>query len=186
MYIYFILLGIICIDFLLEYFLNRKNILQKSNWFCKLLFYFFKFRIITVISIVLITTLRSYSVGLDTKSYLNYYNDLLIGKKQVFIDSISNKFEYGYTFLNSLFAVCKFDFRFLIAIISIFSSISLVLFVNKFSTNKLMSILMYIMLGVFAQSLNTLRQIIAMSFVLLSLIYLIDNYFSMFISFSIL
>lgn len=59
-------------------------------------------------------------------------------------------------------------------IISVFVSISVVFFVNKFSTNKQMSLILYVSLGVFAQSLSANRQMIAMA-IMFFVIYLLYN-----------
>jgi hypothetical protein len=83
----------------------------------------------------------------------------------------------GFTCLNSILALIGFDFNVLLFIVSLFVSVSVVVFVNKFSTDKFMSIFLYIALGVFAQSLNTMRQIIAMAFILLAIKKLFDKSF---------
>ena len=174
MLIYFALILIICADFLIEYILRQNKVLDKEGWFCKVIKIIFKYRIISLIAIVFVSTFKALNVGLDTYSYYNYYINLKFGKKPLFTP-ISSKYEIGYTFLNSLLVILNMPFNVLLFLISTFVTISFILFINKFSNYKSMSLILYIMLGVFAQSLSANRQIIAMAFIVLSLMFIFDK-----------
>ena len=179
MWIYYCLIGVVCCDFLLEHWLRKKNILNAeelsiSKW-KKILNFIFKYRFITIVALVAVSTLKSNQVGGDTHEYIRYYNKLKTNSNKLFKDGISSSIEFLYTALNSILIVLNLPFRCLTFIISAFVSISIVLFVNKTSQNKPMSLILYIALGIFAQALTAYRQIIAMAFVLLALIALVDK-----------
>lgn len=172
MLIYFILLAVIVLDFALEYFYN-KNLKNKSSGLKKFLDFVFKYRLITIIALVLVSTLRSYSVGRDVCTYYNIQNSY---KTQTLTQAFeTNRFEYGYFILTFVLAKMDFSFRVVLFLSSVFVSVSVWLFVKEFSPNKLMSMLLFICFGLFAQSLNIIRQIIALGFILLALIMLHKN-----------
>ena len=170
MLVYILLLGFICFDFWLEHYLTKKGTLSKETKFTKFLNFVFKYRVLTIFTIVFISTFRAVGVGGDTVHYFRYY-DILQNEYYYYYD-----YEIGYTALNFLLAVVfRFDFRVLFFIVSLFTAICFTLFINKLSCNKLMSFLLFVMFGVFGQSLSALRQIIAIGFILISLMYIVDN-----------
>ena len=172
---YFCLILIIIMDFSLEnlFFCNLNKI--KSERTKKIFEFVFHWRIISIVAMVFISTFRSYSVGLDTKNYVSYYESLKNNADFLFKKSISSKWEIGFTFLNSIFAMLGVNYRVLLFFIYSFVSISIVFFSNKISEDKVLSLILYIALGVFAQGLNTIRQIIAMVIILYVIILLIDK-----------
>lgn len=169
MLVYFALLIVICLDFLIEHILNKKGVLSKETWFSKFLNIVFKFRILSIAGMVFLSTFRALSVGGDTVHYSNFFINLRN-------NNVSwSKYEVGYTFLNYIFTITNFDARIIFFITSLIVSFCFVLFVNKFSSNKLMSLLLYVMFGILGQSLSALRQFIAISFILLALIFIADK-----------
>lgn len=163
MIFYFLLIGVIGIDFLLEYLYNRKQDKITNEKLKKVINFLFTYRILTIIALVFMSTFKSDNVGLDTKAYTGWFESENYGS------------EIGYSTLQKIVYKLGLSYRWIWFIISLFVSISLVLFVNHFSSNKFMSIFLYIALGVFAQSLNTIRQIIAIAFILLELIFIDKN-----------
>lgn len=174
---YFLLLLIICLDFGLEWLLKNKNIIKEDNSskLSKVLTFIFKYRVLIIFAMVFLSTFKAMSVGADSPNYVAYYESLLHNKELRFKSYIGSKFEFGYTFIYSIFAMMNIPFRVILFLTSLFISIVLVLFVNKISTNRFMSIILYVALGVFAQSLNLVRQIIAMGFLLLAIMNLLDK-----------
>ena len=175
---YIVLIGLILLDFGLECLLKYKNILTDEPNKSKLnrvLKFIFKYRLITIISLVMFSTFKAFSVGMDMSEYRKFYRLWETGELRLFVDTLGNKLELGYCALNSILVLIGADFRVLLFLISLFVSISMVLFVNKLSSNKIMSVLLYVMLGTFAQSLSVLRQIIAVAFLMLAIIKLIDK-----------
>lgn len=163
MFFYFLLIGIIGIDFLLEYLYNKKQDKITNEKLKKLINFLFTYRILTIIAFVFMSTFKSNDVGLDTKAYIGWFETENYGS------------EIGYSTLQKIVCKLGLSYRWIWFVISLFVSISLVLFINHFSSNKFMSLFLYIALGVFAQSLNTIRQIIAISFIFLELIFIDKN-----------
>ena len=174
MFWYFFLLAMICVDFYVEHILATKGALNGNTSFKKALNFIFKYRLITILTMVFMSTFKAFSVGGDMGEYYKYYN-LLKQDGNLFRLPITNKIEFGYTFLCSLLVLCHAPFAVLWFIISSFVAISLIIFTNKVSSNKFMSFILFVALGVFAQSLSALRQIVAMSFLLLAVCRLVDK-----------
>ncbi len=174
MFWYFFLLVMICVDFSVEHILETKGVLNGNTNFKKALNFIFKYRLITILTMIFMSTFKAFSVGGDMSEYYKYYN-LLKQDGNLFRLPITNKIEFGYTFLCSLLVLCHAPFAVLWFIISSFVAISLMIFINKVSSNKFMSFILFVALGVFAQSLSALRQIVAMSFLLLAVCRLVDK-----------
>jgi len=174
---YIVLLLIICLDFGLEYILKKHNLIKEEDEdkINKIIAFCFKYRVITILALVFLSTFRSVDVGLDTEMYKKYYNSLLENRSYLFNANMSNAFEFGFLFFISVFALCCLPFEIPLLFISLFVSISLVIFSNKISTNKFMTIILYVTLGIFAQSLNNLRQIISMAIIMFAILKLIDK-----------
>ena len=171
MWIYFLLLILIFLDFGLEFLCNKK--LTKENKFKHFLDFVFKFRLISILAIVLISTLRAYSVGTDIPNYYKEYESfktLSFGQAK----SVS-RFEFGYFLLTFVFAKIGLGFRFVLLLSSIFTAVCFWLFIKEFSPNKCMSLILFVCFGLFAQSLNIMRHIIALDFVLLAIVFLHKN-----------
>lgn len=174
MLIYFVLIAIVCLDFFLENLIFSKDASNANNAWYKILKLFFKFRVLTICALVVISTFKSLMVGADTFAYYGYYQSLKT-KDIALFTPMSSKFEIGFTFINSILALLNLDFRFLLFLVSLTFSICLAIFINKFSCNKFLSWVLYIMLGIFAQSISAMRQIIAMGLVLVAIVYLYDK-----------
>ncbi len=171
MWVYFILLAFIFLDFSLETLCNKKII--KSNKIKNFLDFVFKFRVISLVSLVLVSTLRSYSVGVDIQAYYNEFQDF---KRLNIKEALKvSRFERGYFILAFTIAKMGLSFRVVLLLSSIFTAICFWKFIKEFSPNKKMSLVLFVCFGLFAQSLNIMRHIIALDFVLLSIIFLHKN-----------
>lgn len=171
MWIYFLLVTLIFLDFGLEVLCNKK--LTKDNKFKHFLDFVFKFRLISIVALVLISSLRAYTVGADITNYYNEFNTFKsVGFKEAFEIS---RFEIGYTLLTFVLAKIGFEFRFVLVLSSILTAVCFYSFIKEFSPNKCMSLVLFVGLGIFAQSLNIMRHIIALDFVLLAIIFLHKN-----------
>lgn len=171
MWIYFLLVIIIFLDFGLEFLCNKK--LTKDNKFKHFLDFVFKFRLISISAIVLISTLRAYSVGVDI---IQYYNEFAAFKTLGFKEALNtSRFEKGYFILTFALAKIGLNFRFVLLLSSIFTAICFYKFIKEFSPNKCMSLVLFVGFGIFAQSLNIMRHIIALDFILLAIVFLHKN-----------
>lgn len=177
MFWYLFLLGLICVDFGLETLLTKYGVLDANNnsFIKKTLRFIFKYRLISIAILVFMSTFKSVSCGSDAWFYADSYNALRSGSDKLFVNKSYNALEYGFVLLNSILAFMHLPFQVLLFIVSTFVSVVIVLFINKLSENKFMSLLMYIALGFFAQTLSAYRQIIAFAFILLAIMRLIDK-----------
>lgn len=171
MWIYYLLIALIFLDFGLEFWSNKK--LTKNNRFKRFLDFVFKFRLISIFSIILVSSLRAYSVGGDLTVYYDEYTQF---KSLSVAEAFKlSRFEFGYTILTFILAKIGFGFRIVLVLSSIFTAICFWKFIKEFSPNKCMSLVLFICFGLFAQSLNIMRHIIALDFILLALICLHKN-----------
>ena len=73
MFVYFMILAIIVLDFLIESVLNRYDILIKKSLWARILSFVFKYRILTIIGLVFFSTFRSLNVGKDIPIYHDHF-----------------------------------------------------------------------------------------------------------------
>ena len=170
MLVYFALIAIIVLDFALEQFCAKK---LKSGKFKQFLDFVFKFRLITIFAVVFVSTFRAYSVGSDVGVY---YNEFESFKSLSFAEAKNlSRFEFGYFLITFLLAKLGLSFRLVLLFSSLFISICFCRFIKEFSPNKCMSLVLFVCFGLFAQSLNIIRHLIALAFVLLAIVMLNKN-----------
>ena len=131
--------------------------------------------------LILLECLRRIDVGNDTYSYyslFNYYNGLsgnfgISTARRMWLEGI----EPGYILLNKVVGYFTHNYQVFISIIAIFSFFVVVRFIYKYSTNMALSSILFFLMF-YGTYTNMLRQIIAMSFVLLAFDSLVNkNYF---------
>lgn len=128
----------------------------------------------TTVHLIVISGLRSIQVGSDTLIYKEVFNSLS-GVPFLDLFDVYPKFENGYQLVSYLFSNVFNSFNFYMFIVSTFVYMVLGLIIYKYSTNPLFSYVLYVILGMFDFNLSGLRQSIAMSIVLFSIIFLIDQ-----------
>ncbi|NCC70879.1 EpsG family protein [bacterium] len=141
MYIYFICLAIIFTAFLFEekaFFLKKKNFNKAYLfWGISLL-------------LTLVSALR-FNVGMDYETYLRIYSDASISVH-----------EYGFQLINSFSKMCGFPAQFTIACFSVATIFFAFKFIKDTSKRPFFSILIfYTFSPFFLQSLNVMRQMLA-------------------------
>lgn len=120
------------------------------------------------IVMILIAGLRGINVGTDTIHY-----------KWIFHDSINLPFsqifdyyiEFGYVFLNKLIYFLFGEFQFLLIVNAIIIIWGISYFISKTSDNVVLSLFLFVTIGYFCSSMNTMRQFMALTFVLVSYYY---------------
>lgn len=123
--------------------------------------YFFIF--LSSTHLFIIQGLRSQFVGGDLPGYnLLYYGIDSIDKMMDFY------FEPGYSILTMALSKIGISFQFFIVLISLFVFISLSFFIYRYSEYPYVSYLLYLYFGIYDFGFSGLRQIIAMSIILLS------------------
>lgn len=140
-------------------FLIKKELI-KSNRFKQILEKLFRYRIISLIAIIFMSTFKADFIGADTPTYIDSFNKELYWS------------DFGYSVLQSIVFKLGLTYRAIWFVVSLFTSIVFVIFINKFSANKRMSFILFVTLGLFSQSITFTRQIVAIDFLLLELIFI--------------
>lgn len=120
---------------------------------------------IAIAVLYLLTALRSPNVGNDTISYINIFNDIKENGKEAFADS---RYEAGYLLLNLLVAKISADPQVLLAITSFIIYACNVFFILRNSKNLSLSLILFYF-AVYGGAMNTIRQCIAASLVLIAI-----------------
>ena len=128
------------------------------------------YKYIAIIVVTLVFGLRDYSVGTDTKNYLNIYNWL--GSDMTWSRLI---YEKGFCILSVLVNKVFDSFTVLLLISGFILYWNIISSICEISKTPSISMLCYFGLGAFAQSCNLLRQYLALSFCLVALRYLLKN-----------
>lgn len=143
------------------------------------------FQFLIIASLLLFSCVRSYETGADTKMYVNFFH--LIKK-----ESWSNLWKYGfdtlekgYVIFNKLVATIYDSARFFIIVTSFCTILPTCLFIEKKSTNRYLSYLLYIAMEFWFNQMYVIRQSIAVSFCLIALIFAEKKGFKNFLLFSL-
>lgn len=166
----------IAIMYLYRYLKERKY--TKLNTFLKCIVLFFALSIP-----IIIFGLRDYSVGSDTKSYANIFN--WIGSDF----SLKNLtvYEFGYSLLNAIIHSITDNFTVLLFVIGGIIVCLTFFAILQLTEDSPVSIAIYMGLGLYAQSFNVMRQYLAISLILVGLVFLIKkNNWWMFLIFIVL
>ena len=127
------------------------------------------FLLLSFVLLASISGIRGYSVGADTKVYVNLYEN---------IDSIrlmDGRFETGFIiYLNVLHRIMS-NPRFLLLVSSMISIGTVTLFTYYYSKEPTISILLYVLLGQYFSQMNTMRQALALSITLLAFMINLSN-----------
>ena len=124
------------------------------------------FCIIVCISFILITGLRAYTVGLDTK---NYYNLFIAFKHLPFADIFKNERDIGFYLLTWLIRHSLGSFTAFTLIIAVIFYIPLTLFIYRYSVDSTLSYLMLLAFGFFQFTMTGIRQTAAFGIMFLFL-----------------
>ena len=152
MYIYFIVLVILCMLILTlslkKYGKTNENV----------------FLVISFVILSLIAALRHYSVGADTEQFVQAFDYI----KNIEISDFSKlRYETGFSLLCWILARLKFSGQSLIIVSSLFINYSVMNFIKKNSKNVYMSTLLYILCTFYFSYMNIMRQAIAIGIILL-------------------
>lgn len=138
------------------------------------------FLTICFIQLSLLNFFKDYSVGQDLETYHHAYEQ--VGMNGV--ESISwYQWEPGFVFINYIGCKLHLSFRLFATLIGMFFYYSTFRFIKRYSTEKWLSVLLFISFGFFFSSLHILRQTVAMSFILFSYDYIVRRDLKMFLLF---
>lgn len=168
MIMYFLYLFIIIIEYLI--FVKYKIFKIKNRKFF--------FVTIAFLEIVLLAGFRQVTIGADTQSYLNglhYYKN--IPKGEVLFSELVYPFKYeiGYFSLVKICAFLSMSDTIFLFLIAILIYLPIFMFIYKYSSNVIISILVYFAFGYFSYSLGIFRQMIAGSIILCSLTFIFER-----------
>lgn len=124
------------------------------------------FCIVICISFILISGLRAYTVGLDTK---NYYNLFIAFKNVPFTDIFKNERDIGFYFLTWLIRHSVGNFTFFSLTIAAIFYIPVTLFIYRYSVDSTLSFLMLLAFGFFQFTMTGMRQTAAFGIMFLVL-----------------
>ena len=144
----------------------------KLKGFCKILFVIFAISVLSIIA-----GFRAPIIGTDTSSYIAVYEYVSS------YDAITQcfyelpKFEVGWQLLMYLSSIIIEDRHFAFFVASFVGSVVTYIAINKFSTDPFVVLMGWFLYLVFffCESLNGMRQYLALPFVMLGVVYLIHN-----------
>ena len=122
------------------------------------------FLLITFVLLFVLIASREMTTGNDTTAYLGFY-----GKSGDYgwnILGMDNRFEIGYVVFNALLNSLHFSPRAFLCVLAFIFSFVIYKFIKDNSNNYLMSVLMFVNLLFFYQSMNIMRQFLALSIIL--------------------
>lgn len=141
--------------------------------------------IIIFICLFLVSAFRNYSVGVDTIQYYQYYT--IIGNYSGW-DYSHFRYEPGFFYLCKVLFIITSEPQMLLIITSAFINFSVYYFIRKNSENYYLSALIYIIFNIYFSTMNTMREWLAISFILLAFSFLVNRkylVFSLFILFAV-
>lgn len=162
MLVFLLLLALIYAHFLCEKELKNKDLTRRNSY----LSVFFECKLLILAFMIAISALRAMSVGDDTNTYCGIYNNIAPFGETNFKYYFTQEYECGFVFICSLLKTFGLSFSCFLFVCAIFSLCAVFYFIRKSSKNSYLSLFLYIALGCFAQNMNLIRQILALSFVL--------------------
>lgn len=127
--------------------------------------------IIVNIILILIASLRSEVIGNDTKEYIYLFNQI----KYTSIEYYKSRYEIGYLLLNKLISLFTNNAQLLIGVTSIIIIVGYTIFIYKYSNIVWISMYLFITLGYFGASMNSIRIQLAIVVILKSYDYLVNR-----------
>lgn len=124
--------------------------------------------------LVVLAGIRGSGVGADTISYIaDYINDSSISLAEVI--QKHGSIGGGYFFFTKLFSMTGLSVQWWFAVVELFYVFAIYRFVQKFSQDKLISILCLFTMGLYSFSLAGLKQTMSMGFAILAFVALRDK-----------
>lgn len=141
------------------------------------------FLILSMFFLLLLTCFRGIDVGNDTKSYAHMFNYVarMVSKSTMSMDHIDwlNGIEKGYQFIEKIILMITRDYQVFISIVAIISYGILTNFLRVYSPNLAISVILFYLMF-WGDYINLLRQVLALSVVLLAIRSLNRNHVARF------
>lgn len=127
--------------------------------------------------IVLMAALRKPIVDTDVWGYMREYINMFNTDLLDVLNEERTRDYVGYYFTSKLFSLLGLSYHWWFGFLEAFYSFSLAKLVNRFSNDKLYSILVFVTIGLFGFSLAGLKQVMSMSLMMLAFLCYIDKKF---------
>lgn len=138
---------IIVIFFLLSR-IRIKGVQEKTKFAIAMLFLYF------------LASMRSVTVGNDTLEYARFFKSQYDASAYTLLEG---RYETGYLYLNLLIGKITTEFNTFLFVIDAFIYYSYYLFIKRYSSNYLLSVLLFFCFGYWGQTLNIIRLQLAIS-----------------------
>lgn len=120
-------------------------------------------------TLLLLSAFREVRVGTDTEHYEDLFYTIANNNSDSF------RVEPGWVFLNKLIVFQDFDFRAVLVLSSFITLTLIFIIVKKYSSNPMLSISFFYLLYFYFFSFNISRQMLAVSIVLMGIIFLLKD-----------
>lgn len=116
------------------------------------------FLIFSMLALWMIASFRSYDIGSDTENYYRLFNTIrAIG----YYKDMTWRFETGYLFINYLVSLLTNNFTVFLIIVNTYMYFIYYKFIEKYSSDYLLSVLLFFTFGAWSDSITILRLEIA-------------------------
>lgn len=131
--------------------------------------------------IILMAALRSVSVGTDTPGYLSDY----LGMPFYDFYGIDERYEgyIGYYYTSKVFSLVDLPVQVWFGFVEALYVFAIFIFTKRFSKDKLLSILVFVTVGLFTFSLAGLKQVMSMSFMIFAFLSFLDKKYVLTVTF---
>lgn len=123
--------------------------------------------------IILLAALRNTKVGTDTLGYLLDYQEL----PNYTFESLAYRYKgyLGYYYASKIFSLLGFSVKVWFGFIEALYALALYMLTDKFSKDKLFSILLFVTIGLLTFSMAGLKQVMAMSFMIFAFLSFLNK-----------
>lgn len=131
--------------------------------------------LVVSLPLIILSSLRTARGGCDTAIYLSIFNEICDGDNPVF-------FEFGFTLLLKIISIFTHDGHIMLFIINVITFLLFGRFILKYSSCVWLSFFLFIGMEIFDQSMNLIRQILALSIIVNSFDFLVQKKYFKFLS----
>lgn len=127
-----------------------------------------KTEILFSIVLVILAAFRSANTGADTLSFIEDYNSIMTSSWRYVTERYNGY--WGYYYLCKLVSYSGCDVWLWFGIVESFFLISIIKLINRFSVDGIYSLMIFLCNGLYVQSFNAQKQILAISFMLFAFV----------------
>lgn len=177
MLVYYVLLFLLFAGFIIKQS-KDKRIFKTTNNNVSFIKFALESNVILFIYVLIIVSIRDYSVGVDLNVYENIWNE---AKELSFVQCLKYHIEPGYMLLNWLVLKLTSNYSVLLFVVGTILYYSFIFSFKKYTSNNYLSLYLFVALGFFFQSMSMLRQYLALIILWHSFKYVINKNFVIFL-----